>query len=99
VELKTDDIPLGIADHWSFREYTHESLNPGEILVASTDGVWDTRSEADALFGKDRLRDVIRNNAGRSAAEIIDAVIATLDRFRQSEPRRDDVTLVVIKGH
>lgn len=97
-ELRNDDIPLGIAEHWVFREYAHESLNPGEVLVIATDGVWDTRNERDELFGKDRLREVIRNNAERSAHEIIDAVAATLDDFRQDEPSRDDVTLVVIKG-
>jgi len=97
-ELRNDDIPLGIAENWEYREYAHEALNPGEVLVIATDGVWDTRSEAGELFGKDRLREVIRNNADHSAEFIIDAVIATLDEFRQSEPRRDDVTLVVIKG-
>jgi len=97
-ELKTADIPLGIAAGWRFSEYTHEDLKPGEVLVIATDGVWDTRSESGELFGKDHLRDVIRNNAQHSAEEIIDAVIATLTRYRQREPMHDDVTLVVIKG-
>jgi sigma-B regulation protein RsbU (phosphoserine phosphatase) len=96
-ELPNDDIPLGIDAGWRFHEHTRKAIEPGEILVLATDGVWDTRSEAGELFGKDRLREVIRNNADRSAEEIINAVIATLDDFRQREPSRDDVTLVVIR--
>ncbi|MCB9847642.1 MAG: SpoIIE family protein phosphatase [Phycisphaeraceae bacterium] len=97
-ELETEDIPLGISGDWKFREYFMEAIEPGDVLMLATDGVWDTRSESGELFGKDRLREVIRNNAERSADEIIDAVIATLDEFRRDEPSRDDVTLVVIRG-
>jgi len=97
-ELRTDDIPLGITEDWEYREYHRASLNPGEVLVIATDGVWDTRSEEGKLFGKERFNDVIRNNAQRSANEIINAVIGTLNRFRKTEPQRDDITLVIIKG-
>jgi len=97
-ELCNDDIPLGIRPDWVYREHQRASLQPGEILFMATDGVWDTRSEAGELFGKDRLRETVRNNATYTAEEIIDAVIATLDGFRGDEPRRDDVTITGVKA-
>jgi phosphoserine phosphatase RsbU/P len=49
------------------------------------------------MFGKDRLKDIIRNHAESSAAEIVDGIMNALERFRYPLKKEDDVTLVVIK--
>jgi len=49
------------------------------------------------LFGKERLREIIRKNARRSADQIIDAVYNELNSFKPGLKLDDDITLVVIK--
>jgi sigma-B regulation protein RsbU (phosphoserine phosphatase) len=49
------------------------------------------------MFGKDRLREKIRQNAARSAREIVSALIQDFQNFIDPLPQKDDATLVVIK--
>ena len=49
------------------------------------------------MFGKDRLKDIIRNHAESSAAEIVHNIMSALEQFRYPLEKEDDVTLVVIK--
>jgi sigma-B regulation protein RsbU (phosphoserine phosphatase) len=50
------------------------------------------------MFGKERLRDQLRATALLPAAEILEELLAELERFQDGEPSRDDVTAVVLKA-
>jgi serine phosphatase RsbU (regulator of sigma subunit) len=96
-ELCGDGLPLGILADVHF-EASEIKLSPGQVVVMVTDGVWETHNPEEKLFGKDRLRQVIRQNAARSSQEIIDAVMTALDEFRKAADVKDDATIVVIKA-
>jgi len=96
-EWEGGDIPLGIQAAWPYREHGPVALQPGQIIVIGTDGIWETRNPAGEMFGKDGLRSVIRRSAERSAEEISLAITEALAAFRQTAPQEDDVTLVVVK--
>jgi sigma-B regulation protein RsbU (phosphoserine phosphatase) len=49
------------------------------------------------MFGKDRLRHVIRSNAGADAGDILSAVYDELNQFTRGQKTEDDITLVIIK--
>jgi sigma-B regulation protein RsbU (phosphoserine phosphatase) len=49
------------------------------------------------MFEEERLVDVVRDNAERSAREIRDAVMAAVVEHTAGMPQSDDITLVVIK--
>jgi sigma-B regulation protein RsbU (phosphoserine phosphatase) len=70
--------------------------HPGEIIVLTTDGIFETRRRQE-MFGRQRFMEVIRRNHHLNAAGIRDAVLETIDDFRGRTPQEDDVTLVVIK--
>lgn len=96
-ELAGEDIPLGVQGNWHFREGQRDTWCDGAIMVIGTDGVWEARNGDGEMFGKDRLRDVIKRHAHRSAENVCEAVSQALDVFRGDEPYRDDVTLVAVK--
>ena len=62
-----------------------------------TDGVWEMPDAKGEQFGKDRLREVIRECAARSADEIVRAVRERLTAYRGDVKSVDDVTFVVVK--
>jgi len=74
------------------RSFAH----PGEILVLTTDGIFETRRRRE-MFGRRRFMDVVRRAHQLNAAGIRDAVLEAVDDFRGRLPQEDDVTLVVIK--
>jgi len=97
IELKGKGIPLGIDKHFAYEVNRRAALARGQIVVIATDGVWEARNRTGQIFGKQRLYDVIRDQAHRSAAAIVEAVVDGVRAFQGGRRAEDDITLVVIK--
>jgi len=65
--------------------------------MMGTDGIWEAQSPKGEMFGKERFKDIIRDNGARSAKDIMQAVIKAVDRFCHPLQKADDVTLVITK--
>lgn len=61
-------------------------------------GLPEAHDSADQLFGRERLADVLTAHAGESAGDIHRAIMQSVADFSGDVPRRDDVTLVVIRA-
>jgi sigma-B regulation protein RsbU (phosphoserine phosphatase) len=96
-EVGEGDLPLGVMDDTVYREQTSAAFRSGQILFIGTDGVWEMPDAKGEQFGKDRLRDVLRECASRTADEIARAVRERLTAFRGDVKSVDDVTFVVVK--
>ncbi|MBY0430532.1 MAG: SpoIIE family protein phosphatase, partial [Rhodospirillales bacterium] len=97
-ELTSGDIPLGVDRGWQFEEHGSGGWVPGMVLLAFTDGIWETRDPSGTMFGLPALKDLLRAHAGESAAAIAGAVTEALSRYRGGHRLMDDVTLVVVKA-
>jgi serine phosphatase RsbU (regulator of sigma subunit)/PAS domain-containing protein len=71
-------------------------LEPGESLVLYTDGVTDTRSDAER-FGSERLAAVLAEATDLEPDEIANRVDEALQAFERG-PQRDDVALLVLRA-
>jgi serine phosphatase RsbU (regulator of sigma subunit) len=91
------ELPLGILDETEYIEQTYGPLRAGQVIVVGTDGVWEMPDVKGEAFGKDRLREIIREFADRPAADISAAIHERLTQFRGDAKQVDDVTYVVIK--
>jgi len=96
-ELKGPGIALGVVDEWQYEMNERIGLAPGQIIVLSTDGVWEAHSPDGEIFGKERLNEVIRQHAAQNAEELIEAVITAVNQFQDASGAEDDITLIVIK--
>src|SRR6185369_11951702 len=92
-ELDGADLPLGIDAETQYEEYQSE-IRSGDVLILGTDGIWETRNPEGELFGKERLRDLIRKARGGSAREIAEAIEKTVDEYRGHGTQQDDITFV-----
>jgi phosphoserine phosphatase RsbU/P len=96
-EIGEGELPLGIVDDTAYTEHCHGPLRPGQVIVIGTDGVWEMPDTKGEQFGKDRLREVIREKAHGSAEEVARHLRERLASFRGDARAVDDVTFVVIK--
>ncbi|MCP4630624.1 MAG: SpoIIE family protein phosphatase [bacterium] len=96
-ELNGPGIALGVMDEWQYEMNERNGLAPGQIIVLSTDGVWEAHNPDGEIFGKERLNEIIRQHAGQKADEIIEAVVTAVNRFQDDSGAEDDITLIVIK--
>ena len=72
------------------------TLAAGSALVAYTDGVTDAVGEDGTRYGTTRLYDILTRSQGRSATEIVSAVVAALEQF-QTGAHADDTAALVIR--
>jgi serine phosphatase RsbU (regulator of sigma subunit) len=96
-EVGEGDLPLGVMDDTEYREHTSAPFQPGQVLFIGTDGVWEVPDSRGDQFGKDRLREVIRETAAQTADEIAAAVRERLIAFRGDTKSVDDMTFVIVK--
>ncbi|MFO7709078.1 MAG: PP2C family protein-serine/threonine phosphatase [Desulfobacterales bacterium] len=96
-DLGGEGMALGVEAEAVYQDYGRQGWEPGTVVVIGTDGITETRSASDELFGVERVRAFIRSRAEKTAAEIQSAVIDAVQAFRGQSPQEDDVTLVVVK--
>lgn len=77
-------------------------LAPGDLLLLHTDGILEASAgdPADAAaeeYGVDRLVALARSLRDRPAREIVEAVLADVDRFCGGAPAQDDRTVLALR--
>ncbi|HDP95048.1 MAG TPA: hypothetical protein ENN40_06780 [Candidatus Aminicenantes bacterium] len=82
-------------------EYEQEELEmqPGEVIVAFTDGVVEVEDAAGNEFGRKRLEELTAANRTLCARDLTDRILAEIDVFAGGCAYRDDFTLLVLKAH
>lgn len=97
-ELRGKGLPLGVIERFEYEESEVDLTQQGTIILLGTDGIWEARKGGYGdLYGKDRVRELIRKHASKSAEEIRDYVLEAVEAWQKNVPNADDVTLVVIK--
>jgi sigma-B regulation protein RsbU (phosphoserine phosphatase) len=95
-ELTGEGAPLGVSDAARFIESTLP-IAAGQVIIIGTDGIWEARNPGGRMFGKERLMQVIRENAGEPAKAITIAVLDAVEEFRDHGEQADDITVMAIK--
>ncbi len=94
--LESAGIVLGIDGSYTFENQFSE-IDKGDIILLGTDGIFDTRNQADLVFGQDRVNEIIIQHKEQPAAVIQKTIVAEVKKFRGEVSQEDDLTLVVIK--
>ncbi|GAB4529304.1 MAG: hypothetical protein Kow0063_06250 [Anaerolineae bacterium] len=95
-QLTATTPPLGIqiGDPGSDRTL---QLTPGDFLLFYTDGVTETMSPDNQVFGGDRLEKALAAHAGGTADDLVQSVLSAVRAFRQSAPWSDDLTMIAMR--
>jgi serine phosphatase RsbU (regulator of sigma subunit) len=98
--IKPRGMGLGMGSSKFFKETISQeqvTLSYGDVVVLYTDGVTEAHPKDEEEFGFDRLLDVVQRHGDRSAVEVRDAIIMSVDEHMKHESPEDDLTLVVVK--
>ncbi len=71
-------------------------LEPGDTLLAYSDGVEECRNAAGSEFGSERLLDAAKRSLSTSAAHILFSVLAAAQEFTVNQRRDDDMAMIVL---
>jgi sigma-B regulation protein RsbU (phosphoserine phosphatase) len=96
VRLETGGTVVGLLKNPSYQQAT-VTLEPGDVLVAYTDGVSEAMNASEEEWGEESLIAAAKSCAGRTAEEIAHYILGAADRFVAGASQFDDMTLVVLK--
>lgn len=95
-EFDTTGMPLGMLDIAEFGVETAQ-LEPGDKVVAFSDGLTEAQDAKGGFFDNRRLKDLLRTHAPASAAELHAALMGDIERFTGGAVQSDDITALVLE--
>jgi len=73
------------------------TLQVGETFVGFSDGVTEAMNVAGEMFSEERLKEVLIENAHLSAADLVNAIVESVDTHAMGSPQSDDITILIVK--
>jgi serine phosphatase RsbU (regulator of sigma subunit) len=73
------------------------AIEPGDTLVAYSDGIAEANNPQEEEFGEERLLEVIRLNWSGSVEELRSKVLTAVREFAAGTPAADDLTLLIAR--
>lgn len=93
--LEETDLFLGWSTETTYRAFQIEPLQPGDLVVLATDGLYEASSPEGALWGLDAVREAIAAAAHEGAHGVIEALRAGVFGHAEKLFLADDITLLV----
>jgi serine phosphatase RsbU (regulator of sigma subunit) len=72
-------------------------MQPGDILVAFTDGLTETSNLQGQQFSEQGVLRVVREKPAAGAAELSDSIMIAVQRFGGGSPAWKDQTVTVVR--
>ena len=94
-QLENNGPVVGVVKDLEFPSVGHQLKN-GDRLVLYTDGVIEARDEQAALYGEERLMDIISKNMNSEVKDFTEHVFTDLQAFCGNSPRCDDIALFAV---
>lgn len=95
--LPRTEIPLGLRGGTQYVSSAEHQLVAGDLLLLVTDGIDESMSLANEIFGDTRTAEVVRRNRDKPAREIVECLYQAVRDFAQGSAQLDDVTVIVLK--
>jgi sigma-B regulation protein RsbU (phosphoserine phosphatase) len=96
IETRSTGLPLGMFEgqHYSVLEL---SVEPGDVLLLSTDGIAEASDLRGVFYGRERLKDDLRELYQRPTREIAEEIQKRVLTFTHPRALTDDLSLVVAR--
>jgi serine phosphatase RsbU (regulator of sigma subunit) len=94
--LQTGGVPLGMLPHAQY-ESGAATLAAGDLLVVFTDGVVEAEDINEQEYGEPRMLTTLNSRPDLTAAQMLQLIMTSVDRFVGSAPQHDDITCLVLR--
>jgi sigma-B regulation protein RsbU (phosphoserine phosphatase) len=96
--IEATGLPLGLFDEAEYDELEFR-MKAGDLFVLFSDGILDARNRKGELFGRGRTERIVSESAGKSAAQVVDAIFKAVAEHSAGVETFDDQTVVAIRVH
>jgi sigma-B regulation protein RsbU (phosphoserine phosphatase) len=95
-QIELPGVPLGSFQGSTYDELTY-ALDPGDLFVFCSDGVFEAMNVNGEEFGAARLIEVVETFRELPPRPVVDAIFAAVEGFRHGAPPNDDMTAVAVR--
>ncbi|MBU1693345.1 MAG: SpoIIE family protein phosphatase [Verrucomicrobia bacterium] len=98
--LDSPGVGIGVAGAEVFDRALNEvtvTLEPGDVVVAYTDGITEAMNAEGEEWGLDRFLESVSRSAAEGANSVLNHVRGRLERFVGNQPQYDDMTLIALR--
>jgi serine phosphatase RsbU (regulator of sigma subunit) len=97
VRIRTEGNPLVAESRKSKYEAAKGRLNPGQILVLCTGGLFSLASASDERFTEEHLLDFLSDNADQIPARILSDLVDDISGYTGGKKPANDITLLLLQ--
>jgi sigma-B regulation protein RsbU (phosphoserine phosphatase) len=90
-------LALGVDPEWSYSVQETDGLQVGDIILLGTDGIWEACDGDGIMFGKEAVRQILRDQHDRPAGDILNSAFDAVASHAGETKIADDMTLIVVK--
>ena len=94
--LESQSYPLGIRSEFDF-PVTQVKMNPGDFILASSDGFIEATNKAGEEFGYSRFEEAVKRYRNKEPREMIISIKDDFFSFLNGQQHTDDLTILVMK--
>ena len=94
--IEATGLPIGLFSHATYDELNLRG-RAGDVFLFFSDGILDATSSEGKMFGRPRLEEIVRENAHRSAEDLVDTIFTAVSQHAEGVEAFDDQTIVAIK--
>jgi sigma-B regulation protein RsbU (phosphoserine phosphatase) len=95
VWLETGGMPVGLFPDSTYEQGSAQ-LNPGDLVLAYTDGVVEALNPSGREWGTEGLRFAAAGSDAETADEMVEAIMQSMDDFSHQR-QTDDATVAVVR--
>jgi sigma-B regulation protein RsbU (phosphoserine phosphatase) len=95
-KIEATGLPLGLFPGADYEAVRMES-RPEDVFVFFSDGLIDARNMTGELFGRERIEQIVAENADKSAEDLVEILFAAVGTHAAGVEAFDDQTVVAFK--
>jgi len=97
VRHKPTSFPLGVMPLSVSLPAVTLEMQPGDILVLVSDGIYEYHDAGGDTFGEQRVHALVRAHYKKPTAELLAILLQAVRDFAKGAPQQDDMTAVLVK--
>ncbi|HEX5733739.1 MAG TPA: SpoIIE family protein phosphatase [Blastocatellia bacterium] len=94
--LEAGGAVVGLLRNFPYSQAT-VTMEPGDALVAFTDGISEAMNPEEEEWGEDNLIEAVKECDGLTASDMLGRLVEAADRFAAGAKQHDDMTLLIVR--
>ena len=96
LDLHAEGVPVGLLQARVYEEIS-VVLEPGDVVVLTSDGIPDAMNEQGEEYGRERLGEAIRASCQLPVKDMCSTIHAAVQEFSGDTPQFDDQTVLILR--